>query len=199
MGQYLDSYMDCVIFSVLFLSWKMRTHQKHPVHVNFQRGPRATGNPPTWTPPSEKLLWLHLRQMCVYIYICILHFIFAYTAIAHVVRKYICCTNNSIFAGLKPCGYEIYGTSWNGFGLLQHHELCIVWLFVQCVLRVFQSYKTPLDITIEVRKPGQGMSRLVGLESPVRAFCYGRFMVNIHCCFCLKWGLPPITKLPSKI
>ena len=152
------------------------------------------GNPPpTWTPPSEKLLWLHLR-IYIYIHICILYFVFA-----HVVRKYICCTNNSIFAGLKPCGCEIYSTSWNGFGLLQHHELCIVWLFVQCVLRVFQSYKTPLDITIEVRKPGQGMSRLVGLESPVRAFCYGRFMVNIHCCFCLKWGLPPITKLPSKI
>lgn len=138
-------------------------------------------------------------NVCVYIYICILHFIFAYTAIAHVVRKYICCTNNSIFAGLKPCGYEIYSTSWNGFGLLQHHELCIVWLFVQCVLRVFQSYKAPLDMTVKVRKPGQGTSRLVGLESPVRAFCYGRFMVNIHCCFCLKWGLPPITKLPSKI
>ena len=27
----------------------------------------------------------------------------------------------------------------------------------------------------------------------------GRCMMNIHCCFRLKWGFPAITKLPSKI
>lgn len=124
-------------------------------------------------PQDRWILYVHLdtsirktpmitstTSVYIYIYRFILYFIFAYTAIAHVLRKYICCTNNSIFAGLKPCGCEVYSTSWNGFGLLQHHELCIVWLFVQCVWGVFQSYKTPLD-----RKPVQGMSGLVGLRA----------------------------------
>ena len=126
----------------------------------------------TWTPPSEKLLWLHLRQVYIYIYIQI-HIVF-----------YICVHSYS------TCASEIYLLHQQFY--IRRFETLRLWS-LQYVMKRFWVVTTSWTVHCLV-VCSVCLRRVSKLQN-----AFGQETCSGHVRASWPQSIPAITKLPSKI